>query len=293
MPTLIQPLLKRAMADTELWRTREVLMAGLRILFIGDLVGVIGLTMLKRWMPKLIEQYSADAVIVNGENVALKGRGIHPKDADAMFALGVKVITTGNHIWALKEIYPYINNHPALIRPANFPEGVPGKGFVQVEIKGTIVTVMNIMGRTFFREALSCPFKKADDIIMAVRMKSPVILVDFHAEATSEKTAMGFHLDGRVSAMVGTHTHVQTADERVLPNGTAYITDLGSSGSVNSCLGVDAHPVTQRFITQMPYQFIVETKPPYQLTGVVIEVDRTTGKALSIERVRVVDNEQI
>lgn len=268
-------------------------MAGLRILFLGDLVGVVGLTMLKRWMAKLVAQHAIDAVIVNGENVALKGRGIHPNDAQAMFALGVKVITTGNHIWALREIYPYINSTPAVIRPANFPDGVPGKGFVQVEVKGTIVTVMNIMGRTFFREALSCPFKKADEIITAVRMKSQVILVDFHAEATSEKTAMGFYLDGRVSAVVGTHTHIQTADERVLPNGTAYLTDLGSSCAVNSCLGVDSAPVIQRFLTQMPHSFTVEMRPPYQLTGAVIEVDRTTGKALSIERIRVVDDQQI
>lgn len=268
-------------------------MAGLRILIIGDLVGVIGLTMLKRWMQKLVEQHSIDAVVVNGENVAAKGRGIHPNDAKAMLALGVKVITTGNHIWALREIYPYINTTPTLIRPANFPDGVPGKGFVQVEVKGTVVTVINLMGRTFFRETLSCPFKKADEIISAVRMRSPVILLDFHAEATSEKTAMGLYLDGKVSAVVGTHTHVQTADERVLPNGTAYITDLGSSGSVNSCLGVDSHSIIQRFITQMPYTFVVDLKPPYQLTGVVVEVDRTTGKAISIERIRVIDDQQI
>lgn len=268
-------------------------MAGLRFLMIGDLVGNIGMTMLKRWMPKLVEQHSIDAVIVNGENVALKGRGIHPNDANTMLAMGVKVITTGNHIWALREIYPYINNTPALIRPANFPDSSPGKGFVQVEVKGAVVTVMNLMGRTFFRETLSCPFKKADDIIAAVRMKSQIILLDFHAEATSEKTAMGLYLDGKVSAVVGTHTHVQTADERVLPGGTAYITDLGSSGSVNSCLGVDSQSVIQRFITQMPHTFAVDVKPPYQLFGVVVEVDRTTGKALSIERIRVIDDQAI
>ncbi len=266
---------------------------GLRFLMIGDLVGIIGLTMLKRWMPKLVAEHAIDCVIVNGENVAAKGRGIHPNDVKIMLEMGVKVITTGNHIWALREIYPCINNTPALLRPANFPDSCPGKGFVQVEVKGTIVTVMNIMGRTFFREALSCPFKKADDIIMTVRMKSPIILVDFHAEATSEKTAMGLYLDGKVSGVVGTHTHVQTADERVLPGGTAYITDLGSSGSVNSCLGVDSHSVIQRFITQMPHTFAVDVKPPYQLLGVVIEVDRTTGKASSIERIRVVDDQLI
>jgi 2',3'-cyclic-nucleotide 2'-phosphodiesterase len=268
-------------------------MAGLRILFLGDLVGVVGLTMLKRWLPKLVEQYSIDASIVNGENVALKGRGIHPNDAKQMFDLGVKVITTGNHVFALREIYPYLNNTPNLVRPANFPDGTPGRGFVQVEVKGVIVTVVNLMGRTFFRETLACPFKKADEIIAAVRTKSSVILVDFHAEATSEKIALGLYLDGRISAIVGTHTHVQTADERILPQGTGYITDLGSSCSVNSCLGVDSTAVIQRFITQLPHQFLVDTKPPYQLTGLVVEIDRMTGKTTSIERVKIIDDQQI
>jgi metallophosphoesterase (TIGR00282 family) len=268
-------------------------MAGLKILFIGDLVGIVGMTMLKRWLPKLVAEHSADMVIVNGENIASKGRGIHPKDADAMFNLGVHVITTGNHVFALKEIYPHLNSTPKLLRPANFPDGVPGKGFVQVEIKGTLVTVINLMGRVFFRETLSCPFKKADEIVAAVRLKSPIVLVDFHAEATSEKIAFGLHMDGKISAMVGTHTHVQTADEKILPQGTGYITDLGSSGSVFSCLGMSSGPIIQRFITQLPQTFVVDTQPPYQLTGVCIEVDRSTGKTIDIKRVNVIDEQRI
>ena len=268
-------------------------MAGLRILFLGDLVGEVGLELAKRWIPKLVEQHAIDGVIVNGENIAAKGRGIHPKDADKLFALGVKVITTGNHIWGLKEIVPYINSHPALIRPANFPEGAPGKGFVQVEIKGTIVTVVNVMGRTFFREVLNCPFRKTEEIIAGVRARSNIVFVDFHAEATSEKTAFGLYFDGKVSAVVGTHTHVQTADERVLPGGTAYITDVGSGGSRNSCLGMESGAIIYRYITQMPSIFVVDKKPPYQLNGVIIEIDRMSGKSLSIERVFLVDEQPL
>ncbi len=280
MPLQVSFLMRRAMA-------------GLRILFLGDLVGAVGMALAARWLPSLVEKHSIDAVIINGENIAAKGRGIHPKDADALFKLGAKVITTGNHIWALKEIYPYINEHPNLIRPANFPDGAPGKGFVTVEIKGTMVTVINAMGRTFFRETLNCPFKKVDEIIAGVRMKSNIIFVDFHAEATSEKTAMGFYLDGKVSAVVGTHSHVQTADERVLPAGTAYITDVGSAGARNSCLGVEAKTIISRYLTQLPATFAVDLNPPYQLNGVVVDIDRMTGKANSIERIFIVDDQKI
>lgn len=269
-------------------------MAGLRILFLGDLVGSVGMTMAKRHLPALVAKYEIDGVIINGENIAAaKGRGIHPKDAEQLFALGAKVITTGNHVWALKEIYPYINEHPNLLRPANFPDGAPGRGFVQVEIKNTIVTVINAMGRTFFRETLNCPFKKVDEIVAGVKARSNVIFVDFHAEATSEKTAFGLYFDGKVSAVVGTHSHVQTADERVLPGGTAYITDVGSAGSRNSCLGMDKGPIISKYITQMPSTFVVDTKAPYQLNGVVVDIDRMTGKANSIERVLVIDDQQI
>ena len=268
-------------------------MAGLRILFLGDLVGIVGMTMAQRWLPSLIEKHSIDGVIINGENIATKGRGIHPKDADKLFALGAKVITTGNHIWAIKEIYPYINQHPNLIRPANFPDGAPGKGFVLVEIKNTVVAVVNAMGRTFFRETLNCPFRKVDEIVAGVRSKTNIVFVDFHAEATSEKTAFGLYFDGRVSAVVGTHSHVQTADERVLPGGTAYITDVGSAGARNSCLGVESKTIINRYLTQMPELFAVDTKPPYQLNGVVVDIDRMTGKANSIERILVVDDQPI
>jgi metallophosphoesterase (TIGR00282 family) len=268
-------------------------MAGINVVFVGDLVGIVGLTMLKRWIAKIKQDTQADLIVVNGENIAAKGRGIMPKDADTLFSLGVQVVTTGNHIWAQKEIYPYINQTPLLLRPANFPDGVPGKGFVQVEVKGTLVTVMNLMGRVFFRETLSCPFKKSDEIINAVRMKSPIVLLDFHAEATSEKIALGLHLDGKISGMVGTHSHVQTADERILPQGTGFITDLGSSGSVNSCLGMTSGPIIQRFITQLPQKFEVDIAPPYQITGVSMEIDRVTGKALAIKRFSIIDTQKI
>ncbi len=259
-----------------------------RILMIGDIVGVAGRTIFQRHIDALKSKYGIDFLIVNGENSA-HGLGITPRLVEFFKKSGVDVITSGNHIWHKKEIFPYLSSHQDLLRPANFPSGVPGVGATVVNKNGISYAVVNLLGRVFMREDLDCPFKALDTILTYVRDKARIIFVDFHAEATSEKQALATYVDGRVTAVVGTHTHVQTADERIMPHGTAYITDVGMAGAVNSLLGMEAQPIIQRFLTQMPTRFSVEINPPYILNGVVIEVDVTTGHAVSIERVRVLD----
>lgn len=259
-----------------------------RILMIGDIVGAAGRTIFQRHIDALKSKYGIDFLIVNGENSA-HGLGITPRLVEFFKKSGVDVITSGNHIWHKKEIFPYLSSHQDLLRPANFPSGVPGVGATVVNKNGISYAVVNLLGRVFMREDLDCPFKALDTILTYVRDKARIIFVDFHAEATSEKQALATYVDGRVTAVVGTHTHVQTADERIMPHGTAYITDVGMAGAVNSLLGMEAQPIIQRFLTQMPTRFSVEINPPYILNGVVIEVDVTTGHAVSIERVRVLD----
>jgi metallophosphoesterase (TIGR00282 family) len=259
-----------------------------KILMIGDIVGAAGRVIFQRHIDALKSKYGIDFLIVNGENSA-HGLGITPRLVEFFKKSGVDVITSGNHIWHKKEIIPYLSSHQDVLRPANFPSGVPGVGVTVVYKNGVSYAVVNILGRVFMREDLDCPFKALDTILTYVRDKARIIFVDFHAEATSEKQALATYADGRVSALVGTHTHVQTADERVMPQGTAYITDVGMAGSINSLLGMEAKPIIQRFLTQMPVRFSVEMNPPYVLNGVVVEVDVTTGHAVSIERVRVVD----
>ena len=253
-----------------------------RLLFVGDIVGKPGRELVRRGLGAIVARHSIDLVIANGENAAA-GFGLTPDLADDLFAYGVHVITGGNHTWDKKEIIPYFAEQSRLLRPANFPAGTPGRGRVVVRAtNGVPVGVINAMGRVFMT-SIDDPFRVVLDEIEAVRAEARVVLVDFHAEATSEKVAMGWHLDGRVTAIVGTHTHVPTADARVLPQGTAYITDVGMTGPHDSVIGVDRHAILQRFLTGLPQRFEVASENP-RLNAIVVAADDTTGRAVSIER---------
>jgi len=264
-------------------------MATINVLCIGDVVGATGCAMLAKHLDSLKKEYQADFVIVNGENSANNGRGITPKIAEELKAMGVDVITSGNHIWAKRDIYSFIAQHDYLLRPANYPNDVPGTGVGLFSVKGYSIAVINVQGRVFMREQLSCPFRAVESILTYLRDKTKIIIVDVHAETTSEKSGLGFFLDGKVSAVVGTHTHVQTADEKILPQGTAFITDLGMVGSYYSMLGMKKEPIIKHFLTQMPTRFEVETKSPVALYGACIEIDVTTGHACSIKRIQIID----
>lgn len=259
-----------------------------RIICIGDVVGITGRVMLQKHLKNICEEYKADAVIVNGENAA-DGRGITPKIMEYFKHLKVNVVTSGNHIWAKKEIVPYLQSHDDLLRPANFPPECPGVGITIFETKGNPIAVINLQGRVFMKEYVDCPFKTVDTLLTFIREKTKTIIIDFHAETTAEKACLGFYLDGRVSALFGTHTHVQTADERILPKGTAFITDLGMVGALNSSIGMKADAIIHQLMTQMPVRFSVETQGPALLSGIFLEIDTHTGKALTIERIRIVD----
>ena len=263
---------------------------GLRVLFLGDVVGPLGIAMVQKHLPKLRSSYSIDAVVVNGENSA-DGKGITPRLVAFYRHNGVDVITTGNHIWAKREIYSYLAENKDLLRPANFPSAAPGVGVTTFTCKDQVIGIINLQGRVFMRDLLDCPFRTAESILTYLKDKTNIIFIDFHAEATSEKSGLAYFLDGKISGIVGTHTHVQTADERILPNGTAFITDLGMCGSLNSMLGMKKEPIIDHFLTQMPVKFTVDTSVPVIMCGVWIEVDTKTGKAIKIERVQVVDND--
>jgi len=251
---------------------------------VGDVYGEPGRAAIQTLLPRLRQEHAIDLAVVNVENAA-GGFGITPPIAKTFLEQGVDVMTTGNHVWDKKEIVPHIVKENLLLRPANFPEGTPGVGYVTVKAGPHRVGVVNLMGRIFMNP-IDCPFRKADEIMAQLRKETPIILVDMHAEATSETLAMGWYLAGRATAVVGTHRHVQTADERVLPGGTAYITDLGLTGPTDGVIGVDRQQVIQRFMTQMPIKF--ETaKGPAALHGVVITLDPETGRATSIQRLRV------
>jgi len=255
----------------------------MKILMVGDVFGEPGRAAVKKLLPKLRQQHAIDLCVVNVENAA-SGFGVTPQIAREILDQGADVMTSGNHIWDRKEIVEFIAKENLLLRPANFPAGTPGVGHVTVKAGPHRVAVVNLMGRVFMT-AIDCPFRKADEILGEVTKETRVVLVDMHAEATSESVAMGWYLDGRVSAVVGTHRHVQTADERVLPGGTAYITDLGMTGPIDSVIGVDKDLILQRFLTQMPVRF-EPAKGPAALHGVVITIDPETGRASDIVRIR-------
>jgi metallophosphoesterase (TIGR00282 family) len=255
-----------------------------RVLFIGDLVGAPGLQAVKKHLPGLVARTRADLVVANGENVA-GGFGITAETARAIHAAGVSVITTGNHVWDRREILDGIRNLPRLLRPANYPPTAPGRGWCVVAVDGVNVGVLNLSGRVFM-DALDCPFQTADRVLQEMPADTRVVLVDFHAEATSEKRAFGWYLDGRVSAVVGTHTHVPTADAQVLPQGTGYITDVGMTGVAESVIGVPKDRAIKRFLSQVRSTLGV-AKGEGMLCGVVIEIDSVTGHCLGLERVEV------
>jgi len=246
------------------------------ILAIGDVIGKPGRKALNQLLPSLRRQYGIDLVIVNGENAA-GGIGLTLDTAGEMLDAGTDVLTSGNHIWMHREIYPYLDSDMPILRPLNYPPGVPGRGYLVIGK----VAVVNIIGRVFVGD-FDCPFRAMDTLLSELEEK--IIIVDFHAEATSEKVAMGRYLDGRVSAVVGTHTHVGTTDAQILPRGTAYVSDIGMTGPLDSVIGDDTDAAIQRFLTSMPHRLSVG-RGKTALNGILVKVDDDTGKALSIERI--------
>ncbi len=249
------------------------------ILAIGDIIGKPGRQAVRQHLPNLRQQHHLDLVIANGENAAA-GFGLTPTVAEELLDCGVDVLTSGNHIWAQKDILPYLDSEMPILRPLNYPPGVPGRGYL---LNGRTM-IVNLIGRTFMN-TLDCPFRAMDRLLAEIQPKPPVIIVDFHAEATSEKMAMGLYLDGRVSAVLGTHTHVGTIDARLLPRGTAYVTDIGMTGPADSIIGDDAKSVLKRFLTGMPHRLSVGTGRKVAMDAVMITVDED-GRATGIERIR-------
>ncbi len=257
----------------------------MKVLFIGDICGSPGRKAVAQLLPKLKEMYRVDFTIANAENAA-GGFGITPNVADELFGMGIDLLTSGNHVWDRKEIVEYIAKNGNLLRPVNYPAEVPGRGTaVMKTTNGERIAVINVIGRIFMSPA-DCPFGALDREIAKVSEETKIIIVDLHAEATSEKVALGWYLDGRASAALGTHTHVQTADERVLPGGTAYITDLGMTGPRDSVIGVDKDQAIARFLTLMPTRFDV-APGPVQLCGALVEIDSESGRAKKILRLQI------
>ncbi len=255
----------------------------MNVLFIGDIVGAPGRTAIEKLLPALRERERIDFVVANAENAA-GGLGVTVSVAESLFALGIDVLTSGDHIWDRPDAIEALK-HPKILRPANMAEGAAGNGFFVVSRSGLSLAVINLEGRVFMRHHIDCPFTAAKRIIPLLREKTPNILIDIHAEATSEKRALGWFLDGQVSVVAGTHTHVQTADEEVLPQGTAYITDVGMTGAHDSVIGRKKEKVIQSFLTGMPLRFELATEG-VQLQGVLISIDETNGTARSIRRIR-------
>ncbi|CAJ1002520.1 MULTISPECIES: TIGR00282 family metallophosphoesterase [Bacillales] len=259
----------------------------MKLLFIGDIMGAPGRDIVKAYLPLLKRKYQPTFLVANGENAA-HGRGITEKIAKELFEGGVQAITLGNHTWDNKDIFEFIDSEPRLIRPANFPAGAPGQGITYIKQPEGELAVINLQGRSFL-PPLECPFQTADKLVEQARKRTKYIFVDFHAEATSEKQALAWYLDGRVSAVVGTHTHVQTADERVLPQGTGFLCDVGMCGPMNGILGMEREAVIRKFLTQLPVRFEVAGEPA-QLNAVLITLDKATGHAKKLERIRIDDD---
>ncbi len=257
----------------------------LSILFIGDIVGRAGRKALDLFLQNIISEHNISLVIANGENAA-GGAGITPKIADQLLASGVDCLTSGNHIWQKKEIFDYLDRETRIIRPLNFYPDNPGEGSCLIQAAdGTKVAVVNLAGRVFMGNTYACPFHVIDQELTRLKHQTPCVLVDFHAEATAEKVALGWYLDGKVSAVIGTHTHVQTADEQILPQGTAYISDAGMTGARHSVIGVKTELALQKFLTGMPVRFESSREKPC-LHGVIVHVEPHTGIALQIERIQ-------
>ena len=248
------------------------------VLAIGDVIGKPGRRAVQKLLAGYRQQYQLDLVILNAENAA-GGLGLTPATAEELFKAGADVLTSGNHIWAQKEIIPHLDGGKPILRPLNYPPGVPGRGYI---INGQAM-VINLMGRTFMGD-IDCPFRAMDNLLAQIDPKPPVIIVDFHAEATSEKMALGKYLDGRVSAVLGTHTHVATADARISEKGTAYVTDIGMTGPIDSVIGDDPEEVIQRFLTAMPHRLSVG-RGRVMFNAILVEIDSHSGKATKIERI--------
>ncbi len=257
----------------------------MKILCVGDIVGRPGRDALEALLPGLKREFSIDCTVANGENSA-GGAGITSRIAEELFSLGCDVLTLGDHVWDKGEIAPFLNEHKNIIRPANFPAEAPGKGWCLFDTPaGEKIGVINLLGRVFMRYNVNCPFRELKKLVEEMRKHTPNIVVDMHAEATSEKVAIGLFIDGQVSAVVGTHTHVPTADETILSRGTAYITDMGMTGPHDSVIGQNKEAIIKRFIQVVPTKFEVATED-VRLNGVVVDIDAMTGKAKSILRIQ-------
>lgn len=263
----------------------------MRILFVGDVVGSPGRDMIKEYVPAMKSKFHPHLTIVNGENAA-GGRGITEDIYKQFLEAGADVVTLGNHSWDNRGIFDFIDSAKRLVRPANYPEGTPGSGIAYVKINQAEAAVISLQGRTFM-PALDCPFAKAEELLSEARKRTNIVFVDFHAETTSEKQAMGWYLDGRVSAVIGTHTHVQTADNRILPKGTAYLSDVGMTGPYDGILGMEREAVIKKFISGMPVRFEVPKTGRKQLSACVIDVDDKTGQAGKIERILINDDQPL
>jgi metallophosphoesterase (TIGR00282 family) len=260
------------------------------VVFIGDIVGRVGRETVRQTLPWIREKFRPHLIIANGENAA-HGRGLTAAIARQLFEWGVDGITMGNHTWDQRGIFQFIDDEPRLVRPANLPPGTPGRGYTVVKGNGKELAIVNLIGRTYLPPA-DCPFRAADAILDELQGKCKCVLVDFHAEATSEKIAMGWHLDGRASIVLGTHTHVQTNDARILPGGTAYMTDVGMTGPRDGVLGMQREPVMHKFLTGLPTRFEV-AEGKWQLNALFAEIDEATGRAVQIRTIRVDEDDWI
>jgi len=259
-----------------------------RVLFIGDVVGAMGREMITEYLPRLKKKYRPQMTIVNGENAA-SGRGITEKIYKKFLQDGVDVVTMGNHTWDNRDIFEFIDDAKKMVRPANFPEGTPGQGIVFVKVNQLELAVINMQARSFMVD-LDDPFRKMTELVEEARKRTPIIFVDFHGETTSEKQAMGWFLDGKVSAVVGTHTHVQTNDARILPQGTAYLTDVGMTGPYDGILGMRREPVIEKFLTALPKRFEVVEQGRGLLSGCILDIDDQTGQAKDIQLIQINDD---
>ncbi|AUB54170.1 MULTISPECIES: TIGR00282 family metallophosphoesterase [Enterococcus] len=260
----------------------------MRVLFIGDVVGAMGREMITEYLPRLKKKYRPQMTIVNGENAA-SGRGITEKIYKKFLQDGVDVVTMGNHTWDNRDIFEFIDDAKKMVRPANFPEGTPGQGIVFVKVNQLELAVINMQARSFMVD-LDDPFRKMTELVEEARKRTPIIFVDFHGETTSEKQAMGWFLDGKVSAVVGTHTHVQTNDARILPQGTAYLTDVGMTGPYDGILGMRREPVIEKFLTALPKRFEVVEQGRGLLSGCILDIDDQTGQAKDIQLIQINDD---
>lgn len=256
----------------------------MNILFIGDIVGAYGRAITKQLLPHIKKEFAVDITIANGENSA-HGYSITEKIYNDFVEMGIDALTMGNHIWEKKEIIPKIDNFARMVRPANYPPDVPGKDHLLLEFDGVKIGIVNLLGRVFM-QGMDCPFRSIEKLLPKVKAQANIVIVDLHAEATSEKNAMGYFLDGKVSAVLGTHTHVMTNDERILPGGTAFITDVGMVAAQDSIIGMNKERILKRFLTQMPEKFEPTETGPGLFNAVLLKIDSASGKALEIIKIR-------